>query len=136
MIEPSNPKPRMTAPAATPAVRAAAEARGRAAEDRAAAALVADGFVVLARRCRTPAGELDLVAARDGLLAFCEVKARKTLTEAAFSLAPRQQARLLAAGEWWLGQNPGQGAAGVRFDVLLVDVAGRVRRVVDAFRLE
>lgn len=118
-----------------PGLRRAADARGRAAEDRAAAALVADGFAVLDRRCRTPAGELDLIVARGGLLVFCEVKARATLTAAAFSLGPRQQARLLAAGEWWLGQNPKQGLAGVRFDVLLVDAAGRVRRIADAFRL-
>ena len=118
------------------ALREAADRRGRHAEDRAAAALVAEGWQVLARRARTPAGELDLVAQRDGLLAFVEVKARATLTEAAFALGAAQRGRLLRAAEWWLGANPGQGAAGVRFDVVLVDAAGRVRRIADAFRLE
>jgi len=113
----------------------AAEARGRTAEARAEAVLAAEGFVALARRIRTPAGEIDLVMARDGLLVFVEVKARASLAAAAFSLGGRQTARLLAAGEWWLGQNPGQGAAGVRFDVLLMDGAGQVRRIADAFRI-
>ncbi|PZW48688.1 putative endonuclease [Humitalea rosea] len=125
----------MTAPADKTATRMAAEARGRAAESRAEAALAAEGFFALARRVRTPAGEIDLIVARDGLLVFVEVKARATLSEAAFSLGARQQGRLLAAGEWWLGQNPGQGVAGVRFDVLLVDGAGRMRRIADAFRI-
>jgi putative endonuclease len=118
------------------AIREAADARGRHAEDRAAAALEAEGWAILARRQRTPAGELDLVAERAGLLAFVEVKARATLTEAAFALGAAQRARLLRAAEWWMGANPAHGAAGARFDVMLVDSAGRVRRVADAFRQE
>ena len=85
---------------------------------------------------RTPAGELDLVVERNGLLVFVEVKARPTLAEAALALAPRQQARLVAAADAWLAANPGHGAAGMRFDVLVVDAAGRVRRIADAFRAE
>ena len=118
------------------ATRKAADDRGRHAESRAAAVLEAEGWTVLARRVRTPAGELDLVAEREGLLAFVEVKARATLTDAAFALGPAQRARLLRAGECWMATNPGHGEAGVRFDVLLVDAAGRVRRIADAFRLE
>lgn len=116
-------------------MRGAAEARGRHAEDRAAAALVAEGWEVIARRLRTPAGELDLVAERDGLLAFVEVKARPTLTDAALALGARQRGRLVAAAECFLAANPGRGTAGVRFDVVLVDAAGRVRRIADAFRV-
>ena len=115
-------------------MREAAEARGRAAETRGMAVLAADGFMLLANRARTPAGEIDLVVARDGLLVFVEVKARATLNEAAFALGPRQQARLMAAAECWMAENPGHGEAGVRFDVLLVDAAGLVRRIADAFR--
>ncbi|WP_270938146.1 YraN family protein [Falsiroseomonas oryzae] len=115
--------------------RKAADRRGRHAEDRAAGALEADGWRVLARRVRTPAGEIDLVAERDGLLAFVEVKARATLGEAAFALGAGQRARLLAAAEAWMAAHPGHGAAGVRFDVVVVDAAGRLRRIADAFRL-
>ncbi len=100
------------------------------------AALAASGWVVLARRVRTAAGEIDLVAEQEGLLAFIEVKARPSLTEAAGALGPRQRERLLRAGECWLAANPGRGVAGVRFDLLLVAADGTVRRIADAFRLE
>ena len=113
---------------------AAAQRLGVDAEAAAEAALVAEGWQVVARRLRTGAGEIDLVAVRDGLTAFIEVKARPSLAQAAFAVAPRQQARLLAAAEAALAANPGWGAAGVRFDVMLVDATGQVRRIVDALR--
>jgi putative endonuclease len=84
---------------------------------------------------RTAAGELDLIAERVGLLAFIEVKARPSLSEAAFALGPKQRARLIAAAECWLAENPGHGEAGMRFDLLLVAADGTVRRIADAFRL-
>ena len=113
-----------------------AQARGIVAEQAACTALERDGWAVLARRLRTAAGEIDVVAERDGLLAFIEVKARPDLHSAALALGPRQRARLLAAGEVALAEHPEWGRAGVRFDVLLVDDSGRVRRIADAFRIE
>ena len=46
----------------------------------------------------------------------------------------RQRHRLLLAGECWLAENPGHGAAGIRFDLLLVAADGTTRRIADAFR--
>jgi putative endonuclease len=112
------------------------QAGGLAAEAAAARALEADGWTVLARRRRTAAGEVDMVAERAGLLAIIEVKHRPSLVEAAYALAPRQQARLLAAAEILLAEHPEWGREGVRFDLLLVDGQGRVRRIIDAFRRE
>ncbi len=107
---------------------------GLAAEDQACAALAADGWTILGRRLRTAAGEIDAVAEKDGLLAIVEVKHRPRFAEAAVALTDRPQARLLAACDLILATHPGWGQAGVRFDVLLVDGLGRVRRVADAFR--
>lgn len=113
-----------------------AHARGLSAEQTACAALEADGWTILGRRVRTPFGEIDAVAEKAGLLAMIEVKARPTLAEAAMALTQRQQTRLIGACEAVLNQHPDWGAAGVRFDVLVVDPAGRVRRIADAFRGE
>ena len=49
---------------------------GSLAEATVAEALVADGWVLLARNWLGKAGELDLVVARGGALRFVEVKAR------------------------------------------------------------
>ncbi|CAH2604285.1 conserved protein of unknown function [Rhodovastum atsumiense] len=113
-----------------------AQARGVDAESAACAALLDEGWALLGRRLRTIAGEIDIVAEKDGLVAFVEVKSRPTLAGAAGALGPRQRERLLAAGEWLLAANPGWGLAGARFDVLVVDATGRVRRIADAFRRE
>jgi len=113
-----------------------AQVSGIDAEALACAALARDGWTVLGQRLRTAAGEIDVVAERAGLVAFVEVKQRATLSVAAYALAPRQRRRLIAAAEILLGENPGWGLEGVRFDVLLVDGAGSVRRITDAFRAE
>jgi putative endonuclease len=81
-------------------------------------------------------GEIDLVAEKDGLLAIVEVKSRPTLADAAAALTTRQRARLIAAAEILLAEHPDWGANGVRFDVMVVDGAGAVRRIADAFRAE
>ena len=91
---------------------------------------------MLGRRIRTAAGEIDIAAERDGLLAFVEVKARPALADAAASLALRQRTRLMQAASIIIAEHPQWGRAGIRFDVMVVDKAGRVRRVADAFRLE
>jgi putative endonuclease len=113
----------------------AAYASGLAAEDAACAALLADGWTIHARRLRTPAGEVDAVAEKAGILSIIEVKARPTLAAAATALTPRQQARLEAACEIILATHPDWGPCGVRFDILVVNAMGQVRRIADAFRL-
>jgi putative endonuclease len=113
-----------------------AYARGIDAEEAACQALSRHGWTVLARRLRTEAGEIDIVAAQPDLLAIIEVKARRTLADAALALSPRQRDRLLAAAEIVLAEHPDWARPGMRFDLILVDAAGIVRRIADAFRLE
>jgi putative endonuclease len=110
--------------------------RGIDAEAAACRALTRDGWTVLAQRLRTKAGEIDIVAATADLLAIVEVKARRTLADAAMALGPRQQVRLLAAAEIVLADHPEWAREGMRFDLIIVDAAGTVRRIADAFRLE
>jgi putative endonuclease len=91
---------------------------------------------VLARRFRTEAGEIDIIAAQPDLLAIIEVKARRTLTDAALALSARQRGRLIAAADIALAEHPEWAREGMRFDLMLVDSTGTVRRIADAFRLE
>src|SRR5271166_885757 len=110
--------------------------RGINAEAAACAALVRAGWTVLARRLRTEAGEIDVIAATPDLLVIVEVKARPPLADAAMALGARQRSRLLAAAEIALAEHPEWARAGMRFDLIVVDAAGTVRRIADAFRWE
>ena len=111
-----------------------AQVQGLAAESEVAQALMAEGWQVLGQRCRTAAGEIDLAIERDGLLVFVEVKQRPSLAEAAHALSRRQIERLCLAAEIWMAEHPGHGGNGVRFDLLLRDPEGKMRRITDAFR--
>jgi Holliday junction resolvase-like predicted endonuclease len=52
------------------------------------------GFRILARRWRSPVGEIEIVARRRQLLVFVEVEARASLEEAAESVNERQRRRI------------------------------------------
>lgn len=79
--------------------------RGRFSELVAAAALMAKGYRILARRCRTPYGEIDLVAVRGKRLAFVEVKRRATRLDGEAALTSRQAGRISRAAEFWVSRN-------------------------------
>jgi putative endonuclease len=79
--------------------------RGRFSELVAAAVLMAKGYRILARRCRTPYGEIDLVAVRRRRLAFVEVKRRTTQLHAEAALSARQAGRIARAAEFWVSRN-------------------------------
>jgi putative endonuclease len=79
--------------------------RGRTSEWVAAAVLLAKGYRILARRARTPYGELDLIALRGRRLAFVEVKRRATRAEAEAAITPRQAVRIARAAEFWISRN-------------------------------
>jgi putative endonuclease len=111
--------------------RVAAFRVGLSAESRAAAFLIAKGFRILARRYRTPVGEIDIVARRRDLLVFVEVKARATLDGAAESVTPRQQRRIVAAAEAWLAALADEWKGDIRFDAMLV-APGRIPRHIQA----
>ena len=100
--------------------RVAAFQTGLSAETRAAAYLMAKGYRILARRFRTPHGEIDIIARRRNLVAFVEVKARATLDEAAFAVSPRQKARIIDAAQAWLMAHPEYADFELRFDAMLI----------------
>lgn len=121
-------------PARTPQpARQAAFLLGLTAEMRAAALLMAKGFRIAAKRYRSPAGEIDLVARRGNLLLFVEVKARERLDDAAYSLTERQKRRIAAAAAAWLADHPDDAARDIRFDALLVAPRRWPRHIPAAF---
>jgi putative endonuclease len=79
--------------------RRRAEQGGRRAETIAAWWLRLKGYAILARRARTPRGEVDLVARRGRTVAFVEVKARATAEQGAVALDDYRLRRVAAAAE-------------------------------------
>lgn len=79
--------------------RQIAERDGRRGETRAALWLMLKGWSILGRRVRTPVGEVDLIARRGKVLAFIEVKARRTSADASLSLDHFRLRRVAAAAE-------------------------------------
>src|SRR5262245_3568220 len=80
--------------------RGAAFRTGLSAESRAAAFLIARGYRILARRFRTPVGEIDIVAGRRNTLVFVKVMARNSLDAAAEAVTDRSRQRIVAAAEF------------------------------------
>jgi putative endonuclease len=113
--------------------RVAAFRTGLSAEARAAAYLMAKGYRILAKRFRTPHGEIDLIAKRRNLVAFIEVKARATLDEAAFAVTPRQQSRIIDAAQGWLIAHPEHAELELRFDAILIAPRRLPRHLLAAF---
>ncbi|MBF0853445.1 YraN family protein [Gluconobacter wancherniae] len=104
------------------------------AETQAAKILEGVGLKVLARRLRTPFGEIDLIVADAEWVIAVEVKQRKTLKESAEALSQKQSQRLLAAFDYVLSVRPEWGRPNTRFDLVVVDQKGRTRRIQDALR--
>jgi putative endonuclease len=115
------------------AKRQSAESRGRRAEASVAASWQSQGFQVLAQRLRTKSGEIDLIVADRSTLVFVEVKARRTFTEAAYAVIPRQQSRLIQAASSALATNEDWHRPNIRFDVALV-CNGSIEHIQDAIR--
>ena len=113
--------------------RVAAFRTGLSAESRAAAFLIAKGYRILAKRFRTPYGEIDLVARKRNLIAFVEVKARASFDEAAYAVTPRQQQRIVNAAQAWLMAHPEHAEFEMRFDAMLIAPRSLPRHLLAAF---
>jgi putative endonuclease len=101
--------------------RQRAERRGHAGESLAALWLRLKGYRILARRLKTHAGEIDLVAAAPfGPVCFVEVKARTAARVAAESVGPSQQTRIARAASLYLASRPGLARRGARFDIVAI----------------
>jgi putative endonuclease len=93
------------------------------------------GFRQVARNWRCPAGEIDLVVRKSGLVVFCEVKSRRG---AAFgggyeAVTWRKQRKLRQLAEQFLLERRLQ-PEGVRFDVASIWVSAGGRPSVEIFQ--
>jgi putative endonuclease len=116
--------------------RRVAERRGKTAERLCLWHLRLKGYRILARRYKTPVGEVDLIARRGRVLAAIEVKARPDFDRANEAVTPRQRRRIARALAYFLGGRPDLASLAARFDVMLVAPRRWPRHVVDAWQEE
>jgi putative endonuclease len=110
---------------------------GRRGEDAAAEYLEAEGYRILERNYRTRLGEIDIIAEKDQILAFVEVK-----TQESDAFGPpetwvdiRKQRKIIQTASWYIGEARGS-AMDCRFDVIAVRLGGAgpvCRHIPNAF---
>jgi len=114
----------------TPA-RRRAEDRGRRGETLAALYFRLKGWSILARRQRTPRGEIDMIARCGRMVAFVEVKWRRTTVELDRAIDAYRLRRVAAAAEALAPRYVRAGDA-MRIDVLLLAPGRWPRHIVNA----
>jgi putative endonuclease len=77
------------------------------------------GYRICARRFRTSLGEIDIIAKRQNVLIFVEVKARKDLGEGMIAITPHQQKRISKAALFYLSRQTNMNHYVCRFDVMV-----------------
>ena len=115
------------------AIRREAERRGRRAETVAVWLLRLKGYRLLARRYKTPVGEIDLIVRRGQTIAFVEVKSRPTMAEASEAATPAGRRRIARAASFWLARNPEAATLSLRFDVIVLASGHWPRHLVGVF---
>ena len=96
--------------------------------------LLAKGFRPIARRYKTPLGEIDLIVKRGRQIAFVEVKARASRVDALESVGRQSERRIVDAADLWLAKHPAAAGFDVRYDMVVVTPWRLPMHLADAFR--
>ena len=107
--------------------------KGLYAEWFAAILFVFMGYRLVARRYKTPLGEVDLIVRKRNLIVFVEVKARASEEAALNSISHNAQRRIEAAANLWLSGQRDAGQLNWRFDVVAVLPRKWPRHYVDVW---
>jgi putative endonuclease len=110
-----------------------AEGAGRRGEFWAELFLRAQFYRVLARRVKTPVGEIDLIMRRGNLTVFVEVKARAFSHQELDALMAVNRRRIVNAAQMWLMRRPELAAGDLRFDVIFLAPFAWPRHLKNAF---
>ena len=99
--------------------------------------LAQHGYTVLARRWRSGHRDVDVIAERDGIVAFVEVKTRAAMEfgDPVEAVGARKQRSLVRSAREWLARH-GNGTREYRFDVIGVLLKERkvwIRHIESAF---
>ena len=100
--------------------RQKAERRGRLAESIAAILLRLKGYRILAMRWKARGGEVDIIASKQGILVFVEVKARVSHAAGIAAVTPAARKRIAAAAEQFIRHRRLSPVPACRYDLVTV----------------
>lgn len=113
--------------------RLAAERQGHRGEALAGLYLQAKLYRLRDRRYKTPVGEIDLVAEKNGSLVFIEVKTRGRTADETMALGSVNRSRIARAAQYWLSRHPAESGKDMRFDVIFLAQGRWPRHLINAF---
>ena len=99
---------------------------GNQGENRATAYLVSKGFEIIERNWRTNRGEIDIIAFKNDVLVFVEVKTlpNGTLDMIQRELNNQKRQRILKTSKRFLLNHRQYSNSYIRFDVIVIDMPG------------
>lgn len=82
--------------------------------------LFVKGFKILETRYKTKVGEIDIIAQKENLVVFVEVKSRKNEEKCYMAIKDKQLKRIQRASFIFLEKNPKLSLSDTRYDVILI----------------
>lgn len=95
--------------------------------------LLIKGYSILARRYKTPQGEIDIIAIKGKAIVFVEVKARNNEADALASITSQKRHRTQRAALAFVASHPQFIHHDLRFDVMVVTSRFRIIHLVNAW---
>jgi putative endonuclease len=108
--------------------------KGKQGEETAAEYLEGKGYQILERNYRLKFGEVDIIAIKDGILAFTEVKTWEVYSfeNIEFVMNARKQRRITAVSKFFLSVHPEYTDTNVRYDLIFLSTDGKVFKHLEA----
>lgn len=114
--------------------------KGRIGEDKACRYLKRKGYQILDRNVRRGSGEIDVIACKQDILAFIEVKAHQLRQRSIEAVHTEKQSRIVSAAQVWLAEHPEYATLQCRFDLIMLTPTqswlqrSQTEHLKDAFR--
>lgn len=77
-------------------------------------------YQIIAKRFKSPFGEIDLIAKKGNQIIFIEIKARNDTSLMDF-ISKRQQQRIIKAGQYFLLKSKQYQSYNIRFDAIIMN---------------
>lgn len=99
---------------------------GQAGESAVINLLQKDGFAILEQNYKKFFGEIDIIAQKDTIIAFVEVKTRTRTTTSMFEIVtPAKQRKIIMTAQAYIAENNKMNMT-YRFDVALVQIQNKI----------